>query len=426
MISRAGLLLPQLLIAGSLLADSPGSALAGGESAVDAKLREWFRLSLTERVAIVAIGDSNQRFGGHGYSRAMPQALYKAFGCYGSSLLLYRQWAGKGEAPPAAAPDALAAQAYSYWYIPPGESAPVSWKSGLLIIPADHPLDVRGPLRFHFTYGTFPGEGGEFKPMVRRDAAPWTTVASAREPVNSGSDAYQLKRLSLDLPADQERDYPIQFMPSALKPPIHGPFLAASAMCENLDHQSGLAYHTLYASGGQSLVDMLNTFRNHGGERLAEFFSRVREPLNGSKVCLVMIHSGLNDRNERLPSAGPQAGLDSSSGEGYADNLQGIMETLRAAWVRAGGEEAALRFVFMPSHAMGEPDDSRLLAYRKAARTLAATTPNASMIDLARLVPYGKMVEDALYDGGKKANPHLDRKGYEAIANELSARLTER
>jgi len=413
------------LILASLLGATLLTANAGDTPAVDAKIKDWFALAKTERVAVIGIGDSNQRFGGHGYSHYMPQALYKVFGCYGSGLSLYRQWKEKGEPEPPSAPEELASRLLSYWYIPAGQSASVSWKNGLLIVPADHPLDVKGNLRFHMKYGVFTGEAGNFKPTIRRDSVPWTVIESAAERIVPVGQTQKLASTTLDVPADAERDFPLQFMPSPVNTPIEGAFLAASASCENTDKQAGLSYQTLYAVGGQSLADMLGTFREQGPEKLGEYFAEIRNQLNGHKTCIVIIQSGLNDRNERQPSAGPAAGQDSSTGAGYADNLQGIMDVLQNAWTKAGGEVGSLFFVFMPSHTVSDPDDSRLLSYRQATRELAATLPNAGVINLEQLVPYQKMVDDKLFDGGRQTDSHLDRKGYETISQAIADKLQE-
>ncbi|XHR30586.1 MAG: hypothetical protein ACFUZC_08485 [Chthoniobacteraceae bacterium] len=398
-------------------------AVHGAEpTAIDAKLKESFAVAHQERVAVIGIGDSNQRFGGHGYSAFMAEALNQQFGCYGSELVLYHQWQEKDQPLHPAAPQELASKAFSYWYLSPGEREAVSWKHGAVSIPADHPLGVQGNLRFHLTYGAFQCEGGTFRPAIRKDLPPWNLLKSEASPLHSGTDTpSHLVQYTMDLPADPERNYPVRFMVSPLPEQVTGEFLAASASCENTDKQSGLSYSTLYAQGGQSLYDMLTTFRQTGSERLEEFFTRIRESLNGRKTCVIMITSGLNDRHEPEKSAGPS----SSSPEGYSDNLEGIVQTLQTAWVNAGGSPQTIHFAFMPSHALADPDDTQLIAYRAAARNLAARLPNASMIDLSILVPYQEMAANHYYDKGTSTNPHLDKSGYKAIATALASKLTE-
>jgi len=397
-------------------------ALAFGEPPVGEKLKVAIARAQTERVAVIAIGDSNQRFGGHGYSAAMPKAFATLAPIYASELVLYRQWKEKDGPERPGAPEALAKQAFN-WYIPEGAVDKVGWQGGQLIIPADHPLDVRGPLRFHFTYGTFETGKTSFKPVVRRDQAPWTIVAAAESPINPVTGKLGLERLTLDLPADSTRNYPLQFMPQNTTTDIAGPFLASQAVVENTARKNGLAYHTLFAVGGKSLLEMLTSLRGSGEGKLTTYFTDVRALLNGKKTAVVMICSGLNDRNRPMPSIGPHGVYATSSAEGYADNLEGVVNVLTAAWVAAGGTPETLHFAFMPSHVLGDPDDAKLVSYRTAARALAARLPNASMIDLPVLVPYADMVANHYYDKGRKTDAHLDRTGYAAIAEMLAYQL---
>ncbi len=386
-------------------------------------LRKAFATAKTERVAIVALGDSNQQFGGHGWSYYMARALGETFGCYGSTLMFYHQDRGKDAPIPAEAPAALATKAYDYWYVPAGQTGYVGWRNGTVIIPADHPLNVRGSLRFHLTYGTFDDAGGSFQPVIRRDSPPWTVLKSMDSSVETQTGRPQLTDLVMDLPADSSRDYPLQFMPAALNKPIQGAFLLSAAHCENLDKASGIAYHTLYAGGGQSVCDMVVSLREKRHEHLASFFSLARTPLNGAKTCVVMINSGLNDRNENELSVGPNHGLESSSPEGYVDNLEGVTQTLLEGWIKAGGNRDSIFFVYIPSHALGDPEDTKLVSYRAAAGQLAQKNNRAAMIDLSSLVPYRVMEQSKFYDQGTSSSPHLDRKGYQAISEAVAEAL---
>ena len=395
-------------------------------SPIFGQLKERLIRAETERVAIIGIGDSNQRFGGQGYSFHMEKALAKRLGCYAASLVYYKHYQERDAPAAPSAPEALAKLAFSYWYIPGGSSASVSWKNGLLIVRQDHPLGIQGNLRFHLTYGIPENGAGIFTPMVRRDEAPWTILAREKPAVQTGPAVPGLVHYTLDLRADSTRNYPLQFSPTSLTEAIPGEFFATAAACENMDKQSGIAYHTLYAAGGQSLFDMLTQFKAKGPVRLAEYFSRVRELLNGKKTCVIMITSGLNDRNEKELSIGPKAGLASSTPEGFADNLHGIVTTLQEAWVLAGGTEDTLHFAFMPSHVLASPDDVKLVGYRQAARRLAGQLPNASMINLEELVPYEEMLRNKYYDNNASTSPHLDSKGYEAIADALIKYISAR
>jgi len=399
------------------------------DSVVDAKLKAAFGRARTERVAVIGIGDSNQRFGGHGYSKAMPEALSKIAPIYATDILQYRQRRGQGEPIPPEAPPELS-NLSAYWYIPPGGRESVSWKPGLLIVGKDDPIDVRGPLRFHFAYGTFETEHAgahadeaRFRPAVRRDSRPWTILSSVPEPLASVTGRFGLERVVLDVPADPGRDFPLQFMPNNTKQPIPGPFFAAWAMAENTARQNGFAYHTLYASGGHSLYEMLGNLRARGERSLVTWFEAVRGVLNGEKTAVVMIHSGFNDRNRTRLSIGPAGGFQSRTPEGYVDNLDGLVHLIAGVWIKAGGSPDTLHFAFMPSHAISDPDDEKIVSYREAAARLAAYRSNASMIDLSKLVPFSRMTENKFYDKGRETDVHLTAEGYRAISEALVAEL---
>ena len=91
------------------------AAQASAEPGVDAKLKAAFARAATERVAVIGIGDSNQRFGGHGYTAAMPRALATVAPIYATDLLRYRQWREKDGPDPATAPEELARLASPGW-----------------------------------------------------------------------------------------------------------------------------------------------------------------------------------------------------------------------------------------------------------------------------------------------------------------------
>lgn len=420
--------LSRLLISACAIGGMMTSAIAATQTAaVSEKLKAAFALAGSERVAVIALGDSNQRFGGHGYSHYMARALNEKYGCYGSGLTIYRENRAKDAPPPPIAPQEIAEQAYGRWYVPPGEEGQVNWANGQLIISPEAAFGITGNLRFHLYYGTFgmQAEGGAFSPVVRRDTPPWTVLASASMPVQSVTGSFGVDHFSLDLPASSERKWQLQFMPVAAGQSVRGPFLASLASCENTDRETGVSYNTLYAVGGKSVRDMVLKLRESTPAQMDNYFVAVRQLLNGHKTAVVMICSGLNDRNDHAASQGPSAGLDSSSPEGYADNLQAVVDILQAAWVRTGGTVETLRFAFMPSHALGDPDDAKLVSYREAASALAARLPNASSIDLSTLVPYKKMAEGKYYDRGLSSGAHLSKEGYAAIADALVGSLDQ-
>jgi hypothetical protein len=385
--------------------------------------KEAFTKIRTERVAVIGIGDSNQRFGGHGWSYYMAKNLKQTFGCWGTELKWMKstkeEIAKYGPTPKAFT------NSFSGWYIPANEQSIVNWQHGQLYITSNSLLNVTGPLLFNIQYGTFLDGNGFFQPKVRKDQPPWTILAS-HPPTATATGKIKLHETSISLPADQNRNTPLMFSATTANKNITGPFFATCLQAENPQKTTGLAYSTLYAAGGQSLLDMLNTFKNiMGPEKCKNYFQQIRRPLNGSKSCIIMISSGLNDRNEKSKSIGPKGNLPSSSPEGFRDNLTGIVNTLKTAWIQAGGNSETIFFAFMPSHAVGEPDDAKLLDYRAKVVDLANQLPNAGCILLPELVPYHDMVEKKYYDKGSVSNPHLSREGYQALSEAVVNALSQ-
>lgn len=386
---------------------------------------DTFAYARSERIAVVGIGDSNQRFGGHGWSQYMSASLTRTFGCWGTELKWISPYQGEDEAygPP---PSELSDRTFTGWYLPNGTTDKVSWKHGRMHIPADDAIDVSGPLEFSLTYGTFPdGDNGTFSPSIRVDQPPFN-ILETHNPISTVTGEYSLQTALLKLPADPKRKTQILFSAAPVNKEIKGPFYAQSMQCLNTEKTTGIAYSTLYAQGGQSLYDMLSYFRNTLGEaKLIEYFKRIREPLNGNKRCVIMISSGLNDRNERNHSVGPQGGFSSSSPEGFRDNLLGIVQTLESAWELAGGQKDSLFFALMPSHVLSDDKDAALQPYRAEALDLANALPNVGCILLPKLVSHADMASKKYYDKGTQSNPHLSREGYEALSNAVAQSLAQ-
>jgi len=387
---------------------------------VSPKLQAAFARARTERVAVVGMGDSNQRFGGHGWSQHMAQALMARFGAFGTGLSpMYPTRRDDAPADPPA-PAAFADLALSGWYVPAGKTQPWHWSNAAqLYLTTDHPLGIAGPLRFHLIHGTFPENKGACQPMVRRNVAPYDILKSVE--FNPATGAYGFTDQTLDLPADPARNFDLMFGVVPWTGQVTGPFFGEMLWCENTAKTAGLCYQTLYSRGGQSLFDMLTTCRQEfGPARLTDYFTQLRRQLNGAQTCVVVINSGLNDRNEKEPSIGPKGGFPGDSKDAFGDNLAGIVQALQDAWGRAGGTPETIHFLFMPSHHLSDPDDAKLVAYRQAAAELAASLPNASFIDISKLVSYRDMVEKKYYALGVASDPHLSAEGFAAISQAVA------
>jgi len=413
MINRGiGLLLVLQLAAGTATAE-----------AISPKLKNAFAKARTERVAVVGIGDSNQQFGGHGWSHYMKLALCKEFGCWGGGVA-WEHYPSAKEQEKAPLTADITHNAFSSWYLPAGQTAKVSWVNGQTHITHNQPLDITGPVRLTCRYRTFPEEGS-IMPSIRLDQPPWTVLA--KKTVSTKGQKGEVAYASVDIPADPRRTNQIMGSYAPVGVTIEGPFLGECMRVENPAMTHGLSYTTFYARGGRSLYDMLSTFTKEYGEaRSVDFFRELRMPLNSSKTCIVIINSGLNDRNAKNASIGPKGGIEpGSSPEAYGDNLAGVLKILTEYWVKAGGAPETIVFALMPSHPVATPDCPKLAGYRQAALDLAATMPNAGCILLPELVTQREMTEKKHYDKGVASDSHLSRDGYEALSKAVATALAQ-
>ncbi|MFA6271144.1 MAG: hypothetical protein WC657_08125 [Candidatus Paceibacterota bacterium] len=399
---------------------SVGSVLRAAD-AVEQKAKDVMGKARQERIYVIGIGDSNQRFGGHGWTKYMEQALEDKFGCWGTGL----SWCSQTEEEAKRSglpPKELSDGAYSWWYLSGAVTGRVSWRGGQLCIAAEHPMDIRGHLKFRLVYGTFKDGDGSFHPSVRISQPPWNIIASTATPIKSCTGSFERNSCVVELPTDPSRNTPLDFSFSPPNSDIKGPFFGECLEVENTAKQSGIAYHTLYNAGGQSLYDMLKAIRDRN---LTDYFQQIRISLNGDKRCVVIINSGLNDRHEKEKSIGSTGGFDGESREAYRDNLKGLTICLEKGWLASGGRRETIHFVFMPSHPVSTPDDPSLVAYREEAVSLAKELPNASYILLPELVPQREMAEKKYYDQGVMSSPHLSREGYETLSKAVAKALSE-
>ena len=218
--------------------------------AVDEKSRDTLAKARQERIAVIGIGDSNQRFGGHGWSRYMAAALANRFGCWGTGLSWCRQTDTEKDRS-GLPPKELAAGVFSWWYLADSITERVGWRNGQLCIAADHPMDVTGPLKFRLAYGTFTEGSGSFQPAVRIDQPPWHVIAKTPAPIRSATGSPGMTSCTVEIPADPDRKTPLMFSVAPVSVDIKGPFFGECLEAENTVKQSGIAYHTLYAAGGR-------------------------------------------------------------------------------------------------------------------------------------------------------------------------------
>jgi hypothetical protein len=135
-----------------------------------------------------------------------------------------------------------------------------------------------------------------------------------------------------------------------------------------------------------------------------------------SRGVLVRINTGLNDRNETLPSV--DAGiLPGNSEAAFEDNLRAIIARVRQAWDAAALPPEQLYFLLTVSHPVATPDEQLLTQYRDAADRIASGTPSVASIRMDRLTTAGEMLASGWYQSGGTDRNHLTQAAYEVLAS---------
>jgi hypothetical protein len=442
-----------------------------------AVLAPIFRVMDARRVAIVGIGDSNQLFNGYGWDEGFQAALtdlgvpmfatglisgnhqlqdssyMSGFGYYreGQTSIpfpTFDPYGNRLEAP--ASVRSLLRWRGDEWqpnfpgYVPAGLRLESLWNTAM-IVSRSCPIDFDAALSGYVWHGRFdPSEArwdrGSFTPAVRADGS---NVVLARSPRISTT--RPPRRIGAPVPPVAEA---VRIrVPRGQRPArttalrlgfgipgcglIAGPFYGTYMQLVNDDEPAGYAYSTMYSLGGRSLYEMGLGLRETPEETPAHFFEAVRRTqldTGLSPLVVVVITSGLNDRARTARSLGP-ASAPSNTPEGYADNLEFMVNRLRASYARAGGSESELFFLFLPSHLTADVraspnaarDEQPLRAYRAAAADLARRTTNAASVDLAGFMTAAEAQRKGWYDQYGRA--HLTPTGYFALSRRVLSEL---
>lgn len=417
-------------------------AVATGQPAVVNReaIRPFFEKLVSGRADVVCIGDSNQLQIGLGWDYGWHLALGRRYGMYATGLASL----GEGEGYGAGVGHGFASYStrssgqfdYSgapidlhsflnnppsllgplnYVYVPEGRVVP----GGVLCGVSHSPIcavSVNNPLRYHFTYGLFAGSGlGSFRPYLRRDSAPFTTLVegpmlTTRE---SSSGGPRVVSGSIDLDRGR-RSYPIGLRFAGPSEFITGPFLAYYARCEDRSAARGCSIHTLYAVGSQSARDMAGALIASSDDSLSLFFTKVRELQDEPRRVLVRINTALNDRAENLPSI--NGITPGNSAAAHEDNLRAIIARITGIWSLHDWDPEELYFLLTPSHPVSLPDEPALIAFRQRAESVALSTPRAAVVRLDLLTDAPEMLSNVWYAQNGFDRNHLTPAAYEALS----------
>lgn len=432
----------------------------------------FFSAARHRRVDLAIIGDSNTRSAGvSGHEDGMARGFAARLHCYGTRVDPTGGYGGWGavifhsatfssyflnHSAPAAMTAALgdlpvnAGYPAGYTYLPHGMTVP--WTNNVgQTLDAPHPMDITGPLRWHFTYYHWPAAAGAqlgyVSPTVREQWPGSANVVYASTSLTtSGGGVPGLRDFALSVPSGPRSEHGMLFCLTDYpgQRNARGPFLSRWTRIENLATTSGFAYSPLLYQGGRTARDAAISLLDYTSQtRMTEWFRQVTRLQNGPPMLLVQIIHGGNDANISLPAivyergmAAPTpgsqwpAGAPTNSAAGVRQNFQSIINRMRDYWVGAGHDEANLFFVVGAYHPQppywneSEPGAGDGVQWTitqheaaQAWRELCLSNDNVAMIDGYKLSTHEEFTANAWYadpsyPGGDQA--HLSIEGYQA------------
>lgn len=388
------------------------------------------------RIDILGIGDSNQLYNAFGWDHGFQYALSNKFDMYATGMITAKEVGlgggvgygynfadNDGGVAQNGAPASSVAESYMDGNLTPqahGYLASGSITQGLGLLasrPADFPADpldiLNSVVKCHFCYGTFDTGAGEFNAGVRLEASPWTTYDSATISTNTGVEGIAFTELDVTTTPRPDR---IESRFAHASQTLTGPFVGYYQRMEIPVRTAGYSYTTMYGLGGASAYDMASAFQAAHDNTIwlnLNEARRLQESAGQEPIVIVMISTGLNDRNETSqPSLGPNPSTDPDSADAYVDNITAIINRVQSVW-NANFTDGELHFLIIPSHPI-TPEDSELVAYRAAIKTYADTVDNVEVLDMTEYVSGADFDAWGWYDGG--GDEHLTQKGYEGAA----------
>lgn len=408
------------------------------KSKVDFAIRE----AANSLIDFLGVGDSNQIKDGGGWDDGFQYALSNKYGLYATGIVpVNDSVSGTGSGvgytygrfnvltgATTSAPTQLTSyldkglgtlEPFYYGYLSSGQTN--SNPEGL-IMSSNNVIGNQNRLVGQYFYGTFDSGSGAFRPTVRVNQAPWTVIAQLSS-ISTNTGTYGMSEVDISLPADATRTAtPLFFQWAQSSTNVVGPWFGLYQRVYTPDKTTGASYHTLYYKGGMSLRDMAYALQQASDTTLSYYFTQVRSLQGSSKKIIIEVNSGVNDRNDTNLSVGLNP-IDSSTGAGYADNLQALIDRLKYIWALNGWATSELYFTVIPSHAVSYPDDAKLVSYRQSANTVSDNNDQVVVIDASQLCDGNCMTANSYYINTSDHN-HLNLTGYEALSTMIVNALT--
>ena len=414
-----------------------------------AKIKPALDAMASNRVVFVGLGDSNQFFAGSGNDDAWPQAFMWAghapyatplhgategtFGGTGSgsfsSSINNSGYTSFGTTTLTSAfhnlrnlnhdGNSTILQAVEITAAPGPANNGISIDSANSFIPGRlNTFNVNSNLEAVIWYGTLAtGSGGKINPHLRRNGSGFTSYMSTAVELTTTTGVNSIVEYSQDIPAGTVPfDAGIQW--NFLNRCSGGstttnPAIVHYGQVLDKSKTNGFCYNTLYGVGGQSAYDMCVWLQGRNNEALSLYFSILRGRMGANKNVVIIITTGLNDRNETSGSAGPNGPIiPGDSAAAYSDNINGIITRIKAIWTLNGWPLTELNWLVIPSHPVALPDDSELVSYRTAANALSDITDKMAVLDINKLYTYNDYIERTWYEAGNTDLNHCRMNGY--------------
>lgn len=394
---------------------------------------------------VVVVSDSNALFGGYGWDYGFAVALAEGYNTYATPLFSANENNGSG-----------AGQGYGAWFnargspwgaitgapaelhdlLDPGSGglAPANYAyitsdvttssvpSGCQV-GATWPGDIKGPLKARFWWGNFLDADtgtGNFRPHIRQEAAPWTVLAGGAQVTSkTGEGTRTLHETDISLAADATRAITISARFKRDGYNVTAPQFWLYCSVENTDRTAGFAVNTLDYRGGQPMRILATDLQEASDNTLLTYFGCLKTRQGAGGHVLVVLNSGLNDRNDDGNNSVGPSPADSATAAGFVDNMRAAITRLQAILTTAGFDASHRCILVMPSHPISAPDDAELVAYRAEAEALAAD--DVTVVRLDELTTYTAMAAADWYDVGGPA--HLAPDGYVGVVSVIEAAL---
>ncbi|MER8959292.1 hypothetical protein [Mesorhizobium sp. M0701] len=399
------------------------------------------------KVDFVGIGNSNQILGGFGIDHAFQYALTQSgFQMWATGLISQNENNGSGSGQGylynrngslvgavSGAPSDLDKYlnkgagslfpAY-YTYIANGGSLGSTLANGL-VVNGTCPLNTAAALAFDGYYGTFTvgSSTGQFRPFARWEESPFTTISDPGI-ISTETGAYGIQKVTLTAAADPTRAGKAVGMrwtrPSATG--ITGPFFCTYMRVRNTDRTAGFAYGTLEYRGGQPARTFAYDLQQASDDTLTHYFSILRtDQGSGQKTICITLFEGLNTRNDDAnTSLGPAAVTLGDSAAALMDNFIAIINRIKSIWTLNGWPVTELFWLLWIDHPQSSPDDTQLVAYRRALDALALYVDQSQVLNLEELLPYADLMANSWYADVVTDHNHLTQTGYENAGLRIS------